>query len=609
MKHFIVTGDEACLMASATGQVKILGEKEKQKHEKILNDSRVSITFVRTAAAGGATGPTNFCLEGTKVKAGYNSAFLQRHGAAPGSTITMTPTAFMTEKAWIEMARERAAGIRAMPFIRDHPDWWVAEILDGFGAHFSSPEALKIYYEMKILQLKEEGDTSQVNQLYDQEPAKKDKVVLRSGVDMLRQAASVSKGVLDQYALVNVGLMAVRQGNENPEMWVNAAKKVNLHPDFRRPFSAWLEEKRGFLEGGKGFKLEDYSTDIYPLLPALWHGIAPAEKRLVMDIVERNGGYTAKCLHELYFEAHVLYKDMQKLRLCVEAAKENPHHLDLGTPEEQVRSSVGSSGNVAPDLAEAAAAVPSVTRGLRSFQLKPPGLSGAALFAHMVEFRAHHSSQAMPSPSLDAEMTKDQLKILEPTIQDLSVRAILRDAGGEGATKKLAQRKLNNAGAITNHCGLQNHPARVKKLISALELTASLAEISALSKASKEQDKCKAHTELMDLAPSALVKLQSDKLNGDASKLTKKEICSLSFRYFGVLHKDSNPKPLLVSGLQGLVQAQPDVLVAAAAALAAAAAVDAPPQAPTATALPVGAAAADVESDSDGEYEPAGVEE
>jgi hypothetical protein len=227
----------------------------------------------------------------------------------------------------------------------------------------------------------------------------------------------------------------------------------------------------------------------------------------------------------------------------------------------------------------------------------------------MVEFRAHHSSQAMPSPSLDAEMTKDQLKILEPTIQDLSVRAILRDAGGEGATKKLAQRKLNNAGAITNHCGLQNHPARVKKLISALELTASLAEISALSKASKEQDKCKAHTELMDLAPSALVKLQSDKLNGDASKLTKKEICSLSFRYFGVLHKDSNPKPLLVSGLQGLVQAQPDVLVAAAAALAAAAAVDAPPQAPTATALLVGAAAADVESDSDGEYEPAGVEE
>jgi hypothetical protein len=199
MKHFVVTTDEACLMASATGQVKILGEKDKKKHEKILHDSRVSITIVRTAATGGATGPTNFCLEGTKVKAGYSSAFLQRHGAAAGSSITMTPTAFMTEKAWVEMAPARAAGIRSMAVIRDHPDWWVVEVLDGFGPHFSSPVALKVYYDSKILQLKEEGDTSQVCQLYDQDPAKKDKVVLRSGNGMLRSAASVSKGVIDQW--------------------------------------------------------------------------------------------------------------------------------------------------------------------------------------------------------------------------------------------------------------------------------------------------------------------------------------------------------------------------------------------------------------------------
>ena len=64
---------------------------------------------------------------------------------------------------------------------------------------------------------------------------------------------------------------------------------------------------------------------------------------------------------------------------------------------------------------------------------------------------------------------------------DLVVGQILKDAGGDRATKKLAQRKLNNAGAITNHCGLQNHPSRIKKLLSALELTASLAEISALT--------------------------------------------------------------------------------------------------------------------------------
>ena len=84
-------------------------------------------------------------------------------------------------------------------------------------------------------------------------------------------------------------------------------------------------EKRSFLEGGKGFKLGAFSNDVYPLLPQLWYAMLPSEKRVVMAIAERNGGCTLKCLHELYFEAQMLYPDMQKLRLCVSAALENPH--------------------------------------------------------------------------------------------------------------------------------------------------------------------------------------------------------------------------------------------------------------------------------------------
>ena len=226
----------------------------------------------------------------------------------------------------------------------------------------------------------------------------------------------------------------------------------------------------------------------------------------------------------------------------------------------------------------------------------------------MVAFRARHSSQARPSQCLDVEMTDDQTTILAPTMQDLSVRAILKDAGGSGATKKLAQRKLNNAGAITNHCGVQNHPARINKLLSALELTASLAEISALSKANKDQDKCKADTALMDLAPAALVKLNSDKLSGDVTKLTRKEICALSFRYFGTMYKESTPKPTLATGLAGLMSAQPGILVAAAATVAAlpppaAPAAHPPPVPPPPPAAAAAAAAADVSSDGDYEDE------
>jgi ribosomal protein L12E/L44/L45/RPP1/RPP2 len=220
----------------------------------------------------------------------------------------------------------------------------------------------------------------------------------------------------------------------------------------------------------------------------------------------------------------------------------------------------------------------------------------------MVEFRVRHSGQERPSSSLGVEMTEEQVTILAPTMQDLTVRSILKDAGGEGATKKLAQRKLNNAGAITNHCGLQNHPARIKKLLSALELTASLAEISALAKSTKDEGKCKADTELLDLSPATLVKFHGEKIMGDVSKLTKKEICALSFRYFGTMYKEANPKPVLVSGLEGLMAAQPAVLPAAVAAAAAAAAA-APAVVAAAAVAPAPAAAAAAEVDSDEEHE------
>ena len=138
------------------------------------------------------------------------------------------------------------------------------------------------------------------------------------------------------------------------------------------------------------------------------------------------------------------------------------------------------------------------------------------------------------------------------------MRSILRDAGGSGATKKLAQRKLNNSGAITSHCGLQNQPERIKKLKDALELTASLAEISAGAKKEKAKVKAKETSGLLQSAAAALQKFVSK--GNDLDKLTKKDICAISFRYFGVKLKEVGSKPTLVTSLQELITAQPDVL-------------------------------------------------
>ena len=56
------------------------------------------------------------------------------------------------------------------------------------------------------------------------------------------------------------------------------------------------------------------------------------------------------------------------------------------------------------------------------------------------------------------------------------------------------------------------------------------------------------------------------------TKLSKKEICAIFFRFFGCMYKEADPKPVLVAGLKGLIAAQLTALPAAAAAAAATAA-------------------------------------
>jgi hypothetical protein len=84
MPHFVIGGDEACLMASATGVVKVIGDKLKKKHKIIVNNSRVSMTILRTAATGGATGPTHFSMEASS---------LSKATLPPGSSATARPRA------------------------------------------------------------------------------------------------------------------------------------------------------------------------------------------------------------------------------------------------------------------------------------------------------------------------------------------------------------------------------------------------------------------------------------------------------------------------------------------------------------------------------------
>ena len=108
------------------------------------------------------------CVAGKKRRVGYTEQFLTRFGAPQGSTTVITPTGYMTEDAWVEMAPSTAAGLRQTPIVVDMPHWWMLKVIDGSGPHTSSARAMEIYAEHKILLVKEEGDSSHVNQAYHQ---------------------------------------------------------------------------------------------------------------------------------------------------------------------------------------------------------------------------------------------------------------------------------------------------------------------------------------------------------------------------------------------------------------------------------------------------------
>jgi hypothetical protein len=467
----------------------------------------------------------------------------------------MTPTAFCTTEVWKEIALKRAKSIRNMdPVIKAHPNWYCIEILDGFAAHFNSPEALQIYYDHKIIQVKEEGDSSQVNQTYDQCVARQDKRENNLGLSLARHAAVATRGVVDQWDLVDIALMAVREGVRNPSLWVNSAIKVNLHPFHRKSFPEWLEKIRSFLQGGQSFKLDQYSTDIYPLLSPTWHAFTPDEKKLAVGIFTRHGqGYHPACVMDLCKSLSIPLADMQKVRMGIEAAMKSPSHLEFGMPN------TSSEDNVAPELAAAVAAQPSVTTGLINFELKPKSIvNNLALFEHMVQFRKRCGGDTRPAQYLDVPMTADQDIIINPTMKDLTAHEIMKAAGGEGATKKLAQRKLNNTGAITSHSGIQNQPERIASLNKALQLAASMAEIKRVNKQKVDEEKSKATSCLLDCAPAAAVKLLAAESN--PKKLTKNEIVSVAMRYFNKALPAAKSKALLVIALTDLIAAQPGVL-------------------------------------------------
>ena len=110
-----------------------------------------SITVVRTGSTTGDTGPTIILLKGEKKRPQFTNKLLEKHGLAMGSTIVMTPNAYMTYRVCVLVSKAVMKGYRLMPFLHDNQQLMVLEILDGFGSHERFLEAHGLQSKFLVL--------------------------------------------------------------------------------------------------------------------------------------------------------------------------------------------------------------------------------------------------------------------------------------------------------------------------------------------------------------------------------------------------------------------------------------------------------------------------
>ena len=125
--------------------------------------------------------------------------------------------------------------------------------------------ALIHFAENKIRVVKEEAATSHVNQAYDQFQAKAGKSMARPFWDLARLHV---KGHIDQWNLIAILIVTIK--SIPGETWVKSFKRVNLHPDFRILFDAWLIRIDNHIITGEAAYTRKNESAIYDAMPAFW---------------------------------------------------------------------------------------------------------------------------------------------------------------------------------------------------------------------------------------------------------------------------------------------------------------------------------------------------
>ena len=155
----------------------------------------------------------------------------------------MTPIVYMTYGSWLELVPHLCKSIREMNVIKEHQHCWVILSIDLYGSHVNLQRDHKILSAHKILVMKEEADTSYVNQAYDHIVGKADKIYMWSALQSVSPTFGRS---MNQWILIAIAIDD--QNRIKKEAWIDSFKKVNMQSHTRVSFDKWIEviDKRGF---------------------------------------------------------------------------------------------------------------------------------------------------------------------------------------------------------------------------------------------------------------------------------------------------------------------------------------------------------------------------
>ena len=100
------------------GNLKVLGSKDKPRHDKKCSDSRFSITVLQVGSAEGVNGPVIFLTKGTKVQPSIRGTNLvTRYVLSEGSCVIPDKAAYVDDETWEKVVKVLAPGIRKMKVI------------------------------------------------------------------------------------------------------------------------------------------------------------------------------------------------------------------------------------------------------------------------------------------------------------------------------------------------------------------------------------------------------------------------------------------------------------------------------------------------------------